>query len=160
MQGFLTLDIHCRFVNVLPKRLKQSSRFIIHLSSFRLNIGAKQLVVDVKDGRASKPLKSVALSDSTNVSIGWISSSSSHCFHNFPDGTLTDFKLLPQRPLTRRIRLAQLCNDFTLLGFGQASCLKFHPFPVAIHRIKGSRKRYEYQSTTPVQSVFLSRRLL
>ena len=43
------LDIQCQFVNVSLKRLKRSSEFIIHLSSFRLNIGEKQLVVDVED---------------------------------------------------------------------------------------------------------------
>ena len=75
MHDFFTLDIHFQFVNVSLKHLKRSSQFIIHLFSFRLNIGAKQLVIDVKDNRASKPLKSVALSNSTNVSIGWISSS-------------------------------------------------------------------------------------
>ena len=55
-----------------------------------------------------KPLKSIALPDSTNVSKGWILSS---------------------------------IGDFTLLGFGQASCLRFHP--VAIDQIKGPRKHYE-----------------
>ena len=75
MHEFCMLDIRCRFVNVSLKRLKRSSQFIIHMSSFRSNIGAKQLVVNVKDSRASKSLKLVALSDSANVSIGWISSS-------------------------------------------------------------------------------------
>ena len=67
---FFTPDIHCQFVNVSLKRLKRLSQFTVHLSNFRWNIGAEQLVVDVKDSRASKPLKSVALSDSTNVLIG------------------------------------------------------------------------------------------
>jgi hypothetical protein len=53
---------------------------------------------------------------------------------NFPDGAFVDFILWPQHPL------AQLCNDFTLLGFIQVGCLKFHPFLVAIHQIKGFRK--------------------
>ena len=75
MHELFTLNIHCQFVNVSLKRLKRSSQSIIHLSSFHLNIGAKQLVIDVENIIASKPLKSVALSDSTNVSIGWISSS-------------------------------------------------------------------------------------
>ena len=34
-------------------------------------------------------------------------------------------------PLARRIWFAQVCNDFTLLGFGQAGCLKFHSIPIA-----------------------------
>ena len=49
MHEFFTLDNQCQFVNVLPKYLKQSLQFIIHLSNFRLNIGAQQLVVDVED---------------------------------------------------------------------------------------------------------------
>jgi len=49
MHEFFMLDIKCQFVDVLLKRLKRSSQFIIHMSSFRLNIGAKQLVVDVED---------------------------------------------------------------------------------------------------------------
>ena len=149
MHEFFTLDIHCQFVSVSLKCLKRSSEFIIHLSNFRLNVGAKQLVVDVKVSRASKPLKLVALSYSANVSIGWIlsliggSSSNSHRFHNFPNGTFTNFILPPQRPLARRHLLAQLCNDFTSLGFSHVGCLKFHPFPVAIPQSRGSRKRYE-----------------
>ena len=75
MCDFSILDTDCQFVSISLKRLKRSSQFIMHLSNFRLNIGAKQLVVDVKDSRASKPLKLVALSNSTNVSIDWISSS-------------------------------------------------------------------------------------
>src|ERR1700738_1158387 len=47
----------------------------MHMSSFCLNIRAKQLVVDVKENIASKPLKLIALSNSSNVLIGWISSS-------------------------------------------------------------------------------------
>ena len=109
------------------------------MSNFRLYIEAKQLVVDVKDIRASMPLKLATLSNSTNISIG----DYSHCFHNFPGGTFIDFILHPQHPLARRIQLAQLCNNFTSLGFSQAGCLKFHLFPVAIHRIRGSGKRYE-----------------
>ena len=35
------LDIRCQFDNVSLKCLKQSSQVIIHLSSFRLNTGAK-----------------------------------------------------------------------------------------------------------------------
>ena len=75
MHVIFMFDIHCQFVNISLKRLKPSSQFIIHLSNFRLNIGAKQLVIDVKDTRVSKPLKSVALPDSANASIGWIPSS-------------------------------------------------------------------------------------
>ena len=37
-------------VNNSLKRLKQLLEFIIHLSNFRLNIGAKQSVIDVEDG--------------------------------------------------------------------------------------------------------------
>ena len=75
MHEIFTLYIHSQFVNVSLKRLKRSSQFIIHMLSFCLNIGAKQLVVDVNlDNDASKPLKSIALSNSRNVPIGWISS--------------------------------------------------------------------------------------
>ena len=48
MPEFFTLDIQFQFVYVLLKRLKWSLQFIIHLFSFRLNIGAKQLVIDAK----------------------------------------------------------------------------------------------------------------
>ena len=82
--------------------------------------------------RASKPLKSVALSYSANVSIGWISLQYVlPIISNYPDGTFTIFVLPPHRPLARRVQFAQLCNDFTSLGFGQARCLRFHPFPIA-----------------------------
>ena len=53
----------------------------------------------------------------------------------------TNFVLWPQRPFAQHIRLAQLCNDFTSLGFAQVGCLRFHPLPVAYHQIGGSRKR-------------------
>ena len=44
------VDIDCLFVwGVSLKRLERSSQFIIHVCNIRLNIGAKQLVVDVKD---------------------------------------------------------------------------------------------------------------
>ena len=46
MHEFFKLDIQCQFVNV---SLKRSSPFIVHLSNFRLNIGAKQLVINVED---------------------------------------------------------------------------------------------------------------
>ena len=49
MLEFFTFDIQCQFVNVSLKRLKRSLQFIINLSNFRLNIEAKQLVVDVED---------------------------------------------------------------------------------------------------------------
>jgi hypothetical protein len=55
---------------------------------------------------------------------------------NFMDDVFTDFILWPQCPLARRVRLAQLCNDLSSIDFGQACCLMFHPFPVAIHQIK------------------------
>ena len=45
---FFTLDIQCQFVNVSLKLLKQLLQFIIHMSNYHLNIGAKQLVVDVE----------------------------------------------------------------------------------------------------------------
>ena len=45
--------------------------------------------------------------------------------------------------LAWHVRLAQLCSDLTLLGFGQVGCLRFHPFLVAIHWIWGSIKQYE-----------------
>ena len=65
MHEFFELDIKCLFVNVSLKRLKRSSHFIIHLFSFRLNIGAKQSnwssMSRIMLCRASKPLKSVAL---------------------------------------------------------------------------------------------------
>ena len=149
MHQFCTLDIHGQFVNVSLKCLKRSSQFIIHMSSFRSNIGAKQLVINVKVSRASKSLKSVALSyfnkclDRLDFVIDRWFFFNSHRFHNFPNGTFTDFMLPPQCLLARHIRLARLCNDFTSLGFGQVGCLKFHLFPVAIHRTRGSRKQYE-----------------
>ena len=50
MCEFFTLDIQCQFVNVSSKRLKWLLQFIIYLvSDFRLNIGAKQSVVNVED---------------------------------------------------------------------------------------------------------------
>ena len=49
MQDFFTHDIQCQFVNVMLERLKWFSQLIINLSNFRLNIGAKQLVVNVDD---------------------------------------------------------------------------------------------------------------
>ena len=49
MHEFFMLDIQCQFTNVLLERLKWSSQFIIHLSSFRLNIEAKQLVINAED---------------------------------------------------------------------------------------------------------------
>ena len=51
MHELVTFDIQCQFVNVSLKHLKRSLQFIIiHMfDNFRLNIGAKQLVVDVKD---------------------------------------------------------------------------------------------------------------
>ena len=69
MHEIRTLDIQCQFVNVSSDR---RSQFIIHVFSFRLNIIAKQLVVDVRIMlyRAAEPLKSVALSNLTNVLIG------------------------------------------------------------------------------------------
>ena len=97
--------------------------------------------------RISKPLKAVALSVSTNVSIEWILSSiggsffNPHHLKNFPDGIFTDFILLPRCLLVQRVRRAHFCNDFTSLGFGQAGCLRFHPFPAPIHQIRASRKR-------------------
>ena len=36
--------------------------------------------------------------------------------------------LLRQCPLAWHDQFAQLCNDSTLLGFGQAACLMFHLF--------------------------------
>ena len=47
MHDFFMLDIECEFVNVSLKCLKRSSLFTVNLSNFRLNVGAKQLVVDV-----------------------------------------------------------------------------------------------------------------
>ena len=47
MHGFFTLHIQCHFVNVSLKHLRRSLLFIVHLSNFHLNIGAKQLVADV-----------------------------------------------------------------------------------------------------------------
>ena len=44
--NFLRLTFN---VNVSLNRLKQSSQFIIHFSTFRLNIRVTQLVVDVED---------------------------------------------------------------------------------------------------------------
>ena len=83
-------------------------------------------------------------SNSTNVSIGWISLQYVlPIVPNFPDGTFTDFTLPPLCMLAQCIRLAQLYNDFTSLGFSQAGRLKFNPFPIAIYRIRGCRKRYE-----------------
>ena len=94
--------------------------------------------------RASRPLKLVALSNSTNVSIGWISLQYVlPIVLDFPDGTFTHFILPPQCPLAWHVRFAQLCDNFTSLGFGQTGRLMFHPFPVAIHQITGSRKQYE-----------------
>ena len=49
MHEIFTLGIQCHFDNVSLKRLKRLSQFITHLSNFRLNIIAKQLVVDVED---------------------------------------------------------------------------------------------------------------
>ena len=81
--------------------------------------------------RASKPLKSVALSISTIVLIGWILLQYVlPIIPDFLDGAFTDFKIPSQRPLARRIQLAQLCNDFTSLGFGQAGALRFIRFPL------------------------------
>ena len=87
---------------------------------------------------ASKLLKLVALLGSTNVLVGWISL---QCVlpvvPNFLDGTFTDFILPPQRPLARCVQLAQLCNSFTWLGFGQTGCLRFHLFPIAFVKSEG-----------------------
>ena len=49
MHEFFRTDIQCQFVNVSLKRLKWLLQFIIHMSSFHLNIGAKQFVADVED---------------------------------------------------------------------------------------------------------------
>ena len=49
MQEFLTFDIQCQFVTVSLRHLKCSSQFIIHMSNFHSNIGAKQLVVIVDE---------------------------------------------------------------------------------------------------------------
>ena len=71
---FSTLNIQCQFVNVSLKCLKRLPDFVIHMSSFRLNNGAKQSVVDVKDKElASKPMKSLALSHCW-TSIKWVAS--------------------------------------------------------------------------------------
>ena len=75
MHAFFSLNIHCEILNALLKHLKRSSWLIIHLSSLCLNTKAKQLVVNVKDSKASKPLKSEALLYSTNISTCWIPSS-------------------------------------------------------------------------------------
>ena len=57
MHDFFTLDILCQFVNISLKCLK------------------RPLTSRTRLCRASRPLKSVALSYSTNVYIGWIQSS-------------------------------------------------------------------------------------
>ena len=49
MHEIFMFDIECQFVDVSLKRLQRLSQFTIHLSSFRLNVGAKQLVVNVED---------------------------------------------------------------------------------------------------------------
>lgn len=49
MHGFCTLDIQCQFVSMSLKSLERSLQFIIQLSSFCLNLGAKQVVIDVED---------------------------------------------------------------------------------------------------------------
>ena len=49
MHEFFTIIIQCQFINVPLKHLKQSLQFIIHMFNFRLNIRAKQLVVNVED---------------------------------------------------------------------------------------------------------------
>ena len=74
----ITLDTQCQLVNVSLKHLKQSDRcssYICPRSVWTSEQSKWSSMSRIVLCRASKPLKSVALSDSTNVSIGWISSS-------------------------------------------------------------------------------------
>ena len=119
MHESFTLDIQCQFVNVSRKHLKRSSQLIIHLSNFYLGV--------------------LASLDMSAIRCNMFSQSS----HIFSGGAFTNFILPPQHPLAWCVWLAQLCNDFTSLGFGQVGWLRFHPFPVAIHYIRGPRRRYE-----------------
>ena len=97
--------------------------------------------------RASKPLKLVALSIqqmsrwalATNDLLQYVLP----IIPNLPDGAFIDFILPPQSPFVQRVWLAQLCNNFTSLDFSQAGCLRFHMCPLAIHRIRRSKKWYE-----------------
>ena len=100
--------------------------------------------------RASKPLKYVALLDSTNVPISWILLQVVlPIVPNFPNGaSLTSYS----RSTARLLGVFSLLNFvITLLGFGQVGCLKFHPFPVAIHRIVRSRKQYKSSTHLPTK---------
>ena len=148
---FFTLDIQCQIFNVSLKHLKRLSRFIIHMINFSLNIGAKNWssMSKIVLCRVSKPLKLVTLSNSTNVSIGYISSSiggsSLICIISRTSSTsssiTTQYSLLLRHRnymFARRVWLAQLCNIFTSLGFSQAGYLMFHPFPIAMYRFRGS----------------------
>ena len=94
--NFFMLDIQCHFVNVSMKHLKWSSQFIIHLSSFRLNIITKQLVIDVEDS-ALYNFKAFEVGSTfrfINVLIGWIlssiSGSSSICIISITSSTFSN----------------------------------------------------------------------
>ena len=88
--------------------------------------------------KASKPLKLVALSDLTNVLISWISLQYVlEIVLDFPDGAFSDFILLPQCPLTRHVRFAQLCDDFTSLASVKHVASGFIYFPLRIIESKG-----------------------
>ena len=67
--GFFAHDVQCWFVNDSLKRFKRPPQFIIHMSKTSEQSNWS-LMSRTMLCRASKTLKSVALSDSTNISIG------------------------------------------------------------------------------------------
>ena len=114
MHEFCTLDIHCRFVNISLKHLKRSSQFIIHLSSFPFEHWSKATSCWCQEQQSFK----VALSDSTNVSIGSISSSigGSSSIRIISIA----FQMAPSLTLYSRPN-AHLLNAFSLLKFAMIS---------------------------------------
>ena len=70
--NFLHLTFNICLLDVLPKRLKQSSQFIMHPSNFCLNTRVKQLVVDVEDSFITSLSRRTPCIFFSSIQISWI----------------------------------------------------------------------------------------
>ena len=92
--------------------------------------------------RASKPLRSIALSDSTNVSIGWISSLiGGSSIHIVSITSSTSSSITTQ--YSSSFASSNATHLLGMFGLSQVGCLMSHLLPVTTHRIRGPRKLYE-----------------
>lgn len=66
----------------------------------------------------------------------WFFFNSNH-FHDFPDGSLTNYILPPQHPLAQHNRLAQFCNDSHRWALVKRVASSFICFPLCFIETKG-----------------------